>query len=95
MNKARWTPSAQDDLAALDDESSQLDPEYAQRVGRAALAAARFLAEQPGAGPVLDGTVRKWRVRSTEYVILYRMAGKGVEIIRLQHARRDWRPRRP
>jgi plasmid stabilization system protein ParE len=95
MKKAKWAPSAQDDLAALDDESSELSPEYASRVGRTALAAARFLAENPGAGPVLDGEVRKWRVLRTDYVLLYRITKTGVEIIRLHHAMRDWRPRRP
>jgi toxin ParE1/3/4 len=93
MKRARWTPSAQRDLAALDDESSELSPAYAYRIGRAALAAARFLAENPGAGPVLDGKIRKWRVRGADYVLLYRVAADGVEIVRLHHARRDWRPR--
>lgn len=95
MSKAVWTPSAQDDFDALDDEFSQLGADHAYRVGRAALAAGRFLAGYPGAGPVLDGAIRKWRVRGTEYVILYRIADDGVEIVRLHHARRDWRPRLP
>jgi len=95
MTKAVWTRPAQDDFAALDDEFSQLGADYAQRVGRAALAAGRFLAEHPGAGPVLDGTIRKWSVRHTDYVILYRQVADGVEILRLHHNRRDWRPRRP
>jgi len=95
MSKAEWTPSAREDLAALDDESSQLGRDYAHRVGRAALAAGCFLAEYPGAGPVLDGAIRKWRVRGTDYVLLYRISRSGVEIVRLHHARRDWRPRRP
>jgi len=95
MKRARWTPTAQDDFSALDDESSKLGPEYAYRVGGAALAAARFLAENPGAGPVLDETVCKWRVRQTDYVLLYRSTETGVDIVRLIHAMRDWRPRRP
>lgn len=95
MSKVQWTPSAQGDLAALDDESSQLSPAYAQRVGRAALSAARFLAENPGAGPVLEGAARKWRVHGTDYVLLYRIEKTGVEVVRLHHAKRDWRPRRP
>lgn len=95
MSCARWTPEAQDDFSALDDQFSKLSPDYAYRVGRAALAAARFLAENPGAGPVLEGSVRKWRVRKTDYVLLYRITQSGVEIVRLIHAMRAWRPRRP
>ncbi|WP_439539406.1 type II toxin-antitoxin system RelE/ParE family toxin [Sphingomonas sp.] len=94
MNKAEWTREAQADLAALDDEFSQLGPDYAYRVGRAALAAGRFLAEYPQAGPILDGSVRKRLVQRTDYVLLYRPIANGVEILRLQHAKRDWRPRR-
>ncbi|AQR75012.1 type II toxin-antitoxin system RelE/ParE family toxin [Sphingomonas sp. LM7] len=93
MNRARWTPAAQDDFSALDNEFSQLRPDYAYRVGRAALAAARFLTENPGAGPVLDGAVRKWRVHQTDYVLLYRITKTGVDIVRLIHATRNWRPR--
>jgi hypothetical protein len=44
---------------------------------------------------VLDGTVRKWRVTQTDYILLYRITQTGVEIVRLMHAMRDWRPRRP
>lgn len=95
MSKAEWTREAQVDLDALDKEFSQLSPDYAYRVGRAALAAGRFLADYPKAGPVLDGTVRKWLVQRTEYVLLYRQIAGGVEILRLQHAKRDWRPRQP
>lgn len=93
MNRARWTKAAQDDFSALDDESSQLNPGYAYRVGRATLAAASFLAENRGAGPVFEGTVRKWRVRQTDYVLLYRVSKTGVGIVRLMHAMRDWRSR--
>lgn len=94
MSKADWTREARADLEALDDEFSQLSPDYAYRVGRAALAAGRFLAEYPKAGPVLEGEVRKWLVQRTDYVLLYRQTGDGVEILRLHHAKRDWRPRR-
>lgn len=94
MSKASWTREAQADLAALDDEFSQLSDDYAYRVGRAALAAGRFLAEHPQAGPVLDGVIRKWLVQRTDYVILYRQTAHGIEVVRLQHAKRDWRPRR-
>ena len=94
MNKSEWTREAQADLAALDDEFAQLSPDYAYRVGRAALAAGRFLAEYPKAGPILEGSVRKWLVQRTDYVLVYRPTDEGVEILRLQHAKRDWRPRR-
>jgi toxin ParE1/3/4 len=93
MTQARWTPEALRDFEAFDLEFQAIDPDYADRVGRRALEAARMLAEFPKAGPVLDRRCRKWRVTATDYVLLYRPVPGGVDILRMQHARADWRPR--
>jgi plasmid stabilization system protein ParE len=61
------------------------------RVGRAAIAAARFLAERPEAGPALADGARKWRVRGTDYVLIYRPVRQGIQVLRVHHARQDWR----
>ena len=47
MNRTVWTQPAQDDLAAIDSYYAALDPDLADRIGRAAIAAGRFLAEHP------------------------------------------------
>ncbi|UVO51503.1 type II toxin-antitoxin system RelE/ParE family toxin [Sphingomonas sp. SUN019] len=91
MNRARWTARARADLAAVDDYYCPIAPEYALRIGREALAAARFLAAHPASGPAFGGGTRKWRIRSTDYLLIYRIVTGGIEIVRLRHAHEDWR----
>lgn len=92
MRRSQWTIEARHDLAAIDDYYIDLNPEHATRVGRAAIAAARFLAERPEAGPILADDVRKWSVRGTNYVLLYRLTRTGVQVLRVYHAKQNWRP---
>ncbi|MFA6116188.1 MAG: type II toxin-antitoxin system RelE/ParE family toxin [Sphingomonas sp.] len=91
MRRSQWTVDARGDLAAIDDYYHDLNPDHALRVGRAAIAAARFLAERPEAGPVLDDKVRKWRVRGTDYVLIYRPVRQGIQVLRVHHAKQNWR----
>lgn len=92
MKHASWTRLARADLARIDDFYQELNTEFADRLGRAALAAARFLAQNPRAGAVLEAEVRKWRIASFEYVLLYRVVASGIEVLRMHHARENWRP---
>jgi plasmid stabilization system protein ParE len=91
MRRSHWTIEARQDLAAIDDYYFDLGPEYAMRVGRAAIAAARFLAERPEAGPALSDRARKWRVKGTDYVLIYRPVRQGIQVLRVHHARQNWR----
>lgn len=91
MSRARWTARARADLANVDDYYRRIAPDYARRVGRQALAAARFLAVNPEAGPRFGGGTRKWRIRASDYLLIYRVAPGGVEILRLRHAHENWR----
>ncbi len=91
MKSVVWTRPAQADLAAIDDRYRDIAPDYADRTGRAALAAGWFLAGYPAAGPVVgDGGVRKWRVRGGDYLLFYRLISTGIEILRVRHGREDW-----
>lgn len=91
MSQARWSAPAQSDLAELDDYFRQFGDDHALRVGRLLLAAGRFLAEYPQAGPQLDVDLRKWRVAQTDYVIVYRVVMGSIDVMRVHHVRRDWR----
>jgi len=93
MTRAVWAIPAQTDLARIDDFYRAVAPEFAERLGRAAIGAARFLAGHPHAGPVLLEPVRKWRIPTFDYVLLYRVTGDGIEILRMHHAREAWRDR--
>ena len=93
MSHALWSGKALGDLARIDDFYAPLDPDYADRVGRFAVRAARFLADHPRAGPVVEQAFRKWRVPGTQHVLIYRIVSDGVEILRVHHGRENWRPR--
>lgn len=93
MTRAVWAIPAQTDFARIDDFYRAVAPDFAERLGRAAIEAARFLADHPGAGPLLWEPVRKWRIQTFDYVLLYRVTSQGVEILRMHHAREAWRKR--
>ncbi|MEG8032164.1 conserved hypothetical protein [Sphingomonas aurantiaca] len=91
MSRTSWAALARIDLARIDDFNARHDHDYADLVGRAAIAAGNFLADFPAAGPVVDRDERKWRVPETDYVLIYRIVPHGVEILRAFHARENWR----
>jgi len=50
-----------------------------------------FLAGLPKAGPALEKEdARKWSVGGTNYILIYRLAGDSVQILRVHHAQEDW-----
>ena len=91
MSIARWTDLAQADLASIDDHYRELSPAYADRIGKIAIAAGRFLAEYPHAGPSFGGgPERKWVISKSPYVLIYRIVPEGVQILRIVHGATDW-----
>ncbi|OYW23503.1 MULTISPECIES: type II toxin-antitoxin system RelE/ParE family toxin [unclassified Sphingomonas] len=91
MRAIRWSREARADLTEIDDCYRPLNADYARRIGRKAIAASGFLALHPGAGELLpDRLIRKWRVAGTPYLILYRVEGSNLRVVRLIHAARDW-----
>ncbi|KQM22458.1 hypothetical protein ASE73_14595 [Sphingomonas sp. Leaf24] len=86
-----WSAPARVDLEAIDDKFLAIDTALADRMIDRIEQAGKFLREHPGAGPeILSGTVRKWRVRGTPYLLFYRMLPDRVEILRIRHDREDW-----
>lgn len=93
MTPVEWTLAARGDLAEIDAEFAARDAEFADRVGRMAILAGRLLSEWPGSGSLMsDGLVRKWPVRGTPYLLLYRVLKGRIQILRVRRAREDWRP---
>jgi toxin ParE1/3/4 len=90
MRSIRWSKDALRDLEKIDDWYANRDPNYADRVGRAAVSAAKFLTEFPFAGPSYSGKVRKWPVPKTDYRLLYRVENDSIEIIRVRHVREEF-----
>ena len=92
MTAVTWSREAQNDLATLDDGFRRDDPDYSRHIGEFAIKAGVFLAEHSGAGPSVPKTrLRKWRVARTPYLILYRTERDQVFVVRLVHAKRNWK----
>ena len=86
-----WSPEARADLDAIDAYFAEVDRLHADKVGNLAIAAARFLADNPYAGAIVEHTrQRKWRVPKTRYLLVYRPDGDFLRITRVLHAARDW-----
>ena len=43
-------------------------------------------------GPALTATRRKMLVQKTNYVIVYRIKAKSIDVLRVHHLRQNWRP---
>lgn len=89
MKKVRWAKDALHDLDQIDNWYADRDPEFADKVGRAAIAAANFLTEYPFAGAAYIGKTRKWPVKGTDYRLIYRIWRDAIEVLRVRHARED------
>jgi toxin ParE1/3/4 len=90
----RWAKLAQRDFDEMDDYYAAISPDVALDIGRKLLAATHFLTETPKAGPVLgDGPRRKWTVKGTPYLLVYRAHPGYIRILRVRHVREDWKPR--
>ncbi|WP_033920634.1 type II toxin-antitoxin system RelE/ParE family toxin [Sphingomonas sp. 37zxx] len=89
--KVRWTCPAQGDFDRIDSFYAETAPDMADRVGRDAVRAGRFLADYPNAGEVVEKDVRKWSISGSPYLLLYRVTDEAVEVLRVRHRREDWR----
>lgn len=91
MARIKWSGPARLDLAKIEDYHAATNPDFAVRATDMAFTAAEFLLERPRAGPVLDGgSLRKWKVEATPFLLIYQIEPDGIAIIRVQHNRSDW-----
>jgi addiction module RelE/StbE family toxin len=88
----RWTRPALADLIEAQEYIATENPDAAHAVARHVWDAARYLQDNPETGRTghVPGT-REWVVNHTPYLIVYRIAGDFVEILRLWHAKRNWK----
>jgi len=93
--RVRWLRTA---LRNLDEEAKYIatdDPEAARTVVQRVLDAVGSLAEQPSLGRAgrVPGT-RELVVRGTRYIVLYRVKGDVIEVLRVFHTSRRLPSRR-
>ena len=88
-----WT---QPSIADLSDIRNWLIVEAGRSIAVRTLEKIRRQAEQLEAfaalGPALTATRRKMLVQKTNYVIVYRIKAKSIDVLRVHHVRQNWRP---
>ncbi|MET3724807.1 type II toxin-antitoxin system RelE/ParE family toxin [Sphingomonas trueperi] len=91
MRELVWTTPAIGDLQAIDTWLSEhRSPDLARRRLAKLRERAEFLIEFPHLGRPGDKNVRILRAFDTPYVIVYRLKGEKLEILRIRHEREDW-----
>ena len=94
MKRVQWTDQASADIVEVLEYYETIDRTLAPALRRRIVAATGPLVDRPGIGSPTDRFgIRKWRVRGTPFLLLYRvLTGGTVEILRIHHAARDWHP---
>jgi toxin ParE1/3/4 len=94
LRRLRWTARASADVVDALRYYKAIDPLLALMLRKRIAAAPTPLVERPGLGsPTGQHDTRKWRVRGTPFLLLYRILVDGtVEILRVHHTAQNWRP---
>ncbi len=91
MQSIEWAQPALDDLRAIDAWlTDRAHPEIALRTLTSIRARALFLERFPRGGRPFGTDCRVLRVTDTAYLILYRIVGGDVQLLRIRHEREDW-----
>jgi plasmid stabilization system protein ParE len=89
--KVKLTAAALSDLCAIADWLTPLNPQAADRIGRAIQASVNRLADFPNLGherPIADMRIRKLGVSRYAYSIYYHVVGDQVEVLHIRDDRR-------
>ena len=90
--KVKWSIKALIDFDEAQNWIAHENPVAARAVARRIRDAAQLLRANPRAGtPAHIEDARIWVVARTPYLIVYRVRGETLEILRLWHSRRDWK----
>ena len=89
--KLRWTRPALLDLTETQDYIARDNPLAAQVIGQRIADAAQRLLQQPYIGrPGHVAGTRELVVDRSPYLIIYRIVGDDIELLRVWHGRRNW-----
>lgn len=89
--KLRWTRLALADFLEAQDYIAQENPLAAQAMAQRIDEAVRGLLDHPriGRSGQVEGT-RELVISRTPYLIIYRLRGDDIELLRVWHGRQDW-----
>jgi toxin ParE1/3/4 len=92
VNRPIWSSPARRDLVSIIDWLQARNGAAAFRILEAIDARANWLTEFPFAGQVVAETdTRSFQVLRTRYVIVYRIVGETIQIVRVHDGAEDWR----
>ncbi|MBV8686303.1 MAG: type II toxin-antitoxin system RelE/ParE family toxin [Alphaproteobacteria bacterium] len=90
----RWALRAREDIIDIAEFYEPVAAGLADSLLDKIAEAPLILLDHPNLGtPAGRGRYRKWTVRGTPFVLIYRVRGSYIEIARVRHAASDWRPR--
>jgi toxin ParE1/3/4 len=88
--KLIWADSAEADLYSIAGYYAQHDPDLPDEILGRIIAAPLALLDQPRLGALVELGLRKWAVRHTPFILLYRIDVASVEVARVVHANSNW-----
>jgi toxin ParE1/3/4 len=88
VKSVRWAKQARRDIERIPDLIPiEIYPDIVTEI----VAAARFIASTPKAGPMVgNGSDRKWPVNRYPYLLIYRVKSDQILVSRVVHSRSDW-----
>lgn len=90
--RLEWSSSASADMARIYDHYAAFHPDIGLRMTHAIRDAAERLAEFPLSAPAVAAGLRKLSVQKIGFVLLFRVSGDQVRILRIRHMRENWQP---
>ena len=90
MPRLIWSLSSLRDLQDIDAYLTERHDAAAARVLRAVRRAAERLRDLPRIGPALEEPFRIMSVRTTPYLLVYRVLRDDVEVVRIRHSSENW-----
>jgi toxin ParE1/3/4 len=88
-----WSNQAETDLAKIADYFDQTDTDITDESIAKIYAAPKILLNYSFVGPEIGGRgLRKWLVRETPFILLYRIAPEAIQIVRVAHSTMGWIP---
>ena len=88
-----WEKGARIDLQRNIERYAQDDPLTAWRVNQEVLERSEILDDQPGIGrPGRVRGTREFVVTGTPFILVYRIHGAQIEILRVLHGHQQWPP---
>lgn len=90
LHKLEWKKQARNDLVKIVLHISKENPDAADKLADEIEAKAGILAEHPELSPAGRKRGSREMVVHPNYILIYRMTGNAVEVLRVKHTSQTW-----